>query len=91
MVEYSGLSDNRAFQKTDRPYFSDKDKKSSTISLFENNIFRADEQRVSELLNKYFINITKSFSLIAPIINTTDDIQSLTRCYENHISIRKTK
>ena len=91
MVEYSGLSDNGAFQKTDRSYFSDKDKKSSTISLFENNIFRADEQRVSELLNKYFINITKSLNLISPILNTTDDIQSLTRCYENHISIRKTK
>ena len=42
-------------------------------------------------MNKYFINITKNLNLKAPIINTTDDIQSLTKNYENHISIRKIK
>ena len=40
-------------------------------------------------MNKYFINITKNLNLKAPIINTTDDIQSLTKNYDNHISIRK--
>ena len=42
-------------------------------------------------MNKYFINITKNLNLKAPIINTTDDIQSLTKNYENHISIGKVK
>ena len=41
-------------------------------------------------MNKYFLNITKNLNLKAPIINTIDDIQSLTKNY-NHISIRKTK
>ena len=31
-------------------------------------------------MNKYFINITKNLNLKA-VINTTDDIQSLTRNY----------
>ena len=42
-------------------------------------------------MNKYFINITKNLNLRAPINNTTDEIQSLTKNYENHISVRKIK
>ena len=83
------IGDNKTFWKTVRPYFSDKDNKSSKITLVENNIVIADEERVAELMNKYFINITKNLNLKAPIINTTDDIQSLTKNYDNHISIRK--
>ena len=51
----------------------------------------ADEKRVPELMNKYFINITKNLNLKVLIINTTDDIQSLAKDYDNHISIRKIK
>ena len=42
-------------------------------------------------MNKYFINITKNLNLKAPIISTTDEIQSLTKSYENHFSIREIK
>ena len=42
-------------------------------------------------MNKYCINITKNLNLKAPIINTTDDIQPLTKNHDNHISIRKIK
>ena len=68
--------------KSVRPNFSDKDNKSSKITLIENDIVIADEKRVAELMNKYFINITKNLTLKALIINTTDEIQS----YDNHIS-----
>ena len=51
----------------------------------------ADEKRVAELMNKYFINITKNLNLKAPIINTTGDIQFLTKNYDNRISIREIK
>ena len=82
---------NKTFWKTVLPNFSDKDNKSSKITLVENNIVIADEERVAELMNKYFINITKTLNLKAPIINTTDDIQSWTKNYDNHICIRKIK
>ena len=81
------IGDNKTFWETVRPYFSDKDNKSSKITLVENNIVIADEKRVAELMNKYFINL----NLKAPIIHTTDDIQSLTKNYDNHISVRKIK
>ena len=32
-------------------------------------------------MKKYLINITKNSNLKAPIINTTDDLQSLTKNY----------
>ena len=34
----------------------------------------ADEKRIAELMNKYFVNIKKKLDLRAPIINTTDNI-----------------
>ena len=37
------------------------------------------------------INIIKNLNLKAPINNTTDDIQSLTKNYENDINVRKIK
>ena len=73
------IGDNKTFWKTVRPYFSDKYNKSSKITLFENNIVIADEKRVAELMNKYFVNITKNLNLKASIINTTEDVQSLTK------------
>ena len=85
------IGDNKTFWKAVQPYFSDKDNKSSKITLVENNIVIADEKRVAELMNRCFISITKNLNLKAPIINTADDTQSLTKNYENHISIRKLK
>ena len=85
------IGDNKTFWKTARPYCSDKGNKSSKITFVENNIVIADEKRVANLMKKYFINIRKNLNLKAPIINTTDDIQSLTKKYENHISIKKIK
>ena len=74
-----------------KPYFNNKDNKYFKITLVENNLVMADEERVTELMNKYFINVTKNLNLKTPIINTTDSIQSLTKNYENHIGIRKIK
>ena len=71
------IGDNKRLWKTVPPYFSDKDNKSSKITLVEDNIVRADEKRVADLMNKYFINITKNLNLKAPVNNTTDDIQSM--------------
>ena len=39
-------------------------------------------------MNKYFINITRNLNFKATIINTTDDIQSLTKNFDNLISIK---
>ena len=70
------IGDNKTFWKTVRPYFSDKDNK---FSNFKIKIVVTDEKGVADLMNKYFINIIKTLNSKAPINNTTDDIQSLTK------------
>ena len=74
--------------ETVRPYFSNKGNKSTKTTLVENNIVIAYKRRVAELMNKYFINITRNLNFKAAIINTTDDIQSLTKNFDNLISIK---
>ena len=74
--------------ETVRPYFSNKGNKSTKTTLVENNIVIAYKKRAAELMNKYFINITRNLNFKAAIINTTDDIQSLTKNYDNLISTK---
>ena len=83
-LDIKETSDNKTFWKTVPPYFSDKGNKTT---LVENNIIIANEKRFEDLMNKYFINITKILN--APVINTTDDIQYLTKSYDNRFSVRK--
>ena len=70
------IGDNKTLWKTFRSYFSDKDNKSSKITLVEKGCHSGWK---------------KSLNLKARIINTTDDIQSLIKRYDNHSSIRKIK
>ena len=86
-LDIKETGDNKTFWKTVQPYFSDKGNKPSKTTLVENNIIIANEKRFEDLMNKYFINITKNLN--APVINTTDDIQYLTKSYDNHFSVRK--
>ena len=74
--------------ETVRPYFSNKGNKSTKTTLVENNIVIAYKKRAAELMNKYFINITRNLNFKVTIINTTDDIQSLTKNFDNLISIK---
>ena len=74
--------------ETVRPYFSNKGNKSTKTTLVENNIVIAYKKRAAELMNKYFINIIRNLNFKATIINTTDDIQSLTKNFDNLISIK---
>ena len=58
-------------------------------TLVEKDIVIADEKRIAELLQKHFVNFTKSMKLKALIIDTTNNIQPLTKTCENLISVRE--
>ena len=70
-LDIKETGDNETFWKTVASYFSDKGNKSSKTTLVENNIIIANEKRVEELMNRYFINIKKNLNLKAPVINTS--------------------
>ena len=57
------LSDNKKFWKIIEPYFSSKDLNSSKMLLKEMGELVSDEKQLASIMNKFFINITKSLKL----------------------------
>ena len=57
------ITDNKKFWTSVKPLFSDKSKAKNTIVLYEKGKIMKNYKRVSEVLNKYFRNLTKSLRL----------------------------
>ena len=57
------ITDYKKFWSTVKPLFSDKSKAMNTIVLHEKGKVIKNYKRVSEVLNKYFRNLTKSLRL----------------------------
>ena len=57
------VSDNKLFWKSVKPFFSDKASNSSKIALVEENNITSDEEEIANIMNNYFINVTKTLNL----------------------------
>ena len=57
------ITDNKKFWSAVKPLFLDKSKTMNTIVLYEKEKIMKKYNRVSEVLNKYFTNLTKSLKL----------------------------
>ena len=57
------VSDNKVFWKKEKPSFSDKGVNSSKITLVEKNWSIVDEKKITNIMNNYFINVTKALNL----------------------------
>ena len=57
------LSENKKFWKTIKPYFSNKELNSNKMLLKEKRELVSDEKQLASIMNKFFINITKSLKL----------------------------
>ena len=53
------VSDNKVFWKNVKPFFSDKGVNSSKITLVEKNSIIVDENKIANIMNKYFIILLK--------------------------------
>ena len=82
------ICDNKTFWKKVKPYFSEKGIPTNKISLVENNKPISDEQEISKIFNKYFVNMTKSLNLKQVSLKTSN-INSIIANFSNHISILK--
>ena len=80
------VSDNKVFWKHVKPSFSDKGVNSSKITLVEKSSIIVDENKIANIMNNYFINITKTFSL-----KTLNKNQIDIGNFGNHISIKTTR
>ena len=80
------VSDNKVFWKNVKPFFSDKGANPSKITLVEKNSIAVDENKISNIMNNYFINISKTLNL-KTLNKRQIDIDKL----ENRISIKNTR
>ena len=78
------VADNKVFRKNVRPSLSDKSVNSSKITLVEKNSIIVDDNKISNIMNNYFIDITKTLNLKS-LNKSQIDIDK----FENHISIKK--
>ena len=51
------------FWKTVKPLFSNKGSKSTKIILVENDEIVSDDKKTAEIMNEYFVNITKDLDI----------------------------
>ena len=78
------VSDSKTWKNV-KPFFSDKSINSSKITLAEKNAIVVEEEKIAtNIINNYFINITKNLNL-KPLDKNKVDIDM----FENHISIKK--
>ena len=59
-LNINSVNDNKTFWKTVKPFFTDKNKKNGKIILVENNEIIIDNKKNAEIMNEYFVNITKT-------------------------------
>ena len=78
------VSYNKLFWKSIKPFFSDKVSNSSKITLVEENNIISDEEEIANIMNNYFINVTKTLNLKKQLGVGCSGINE----FENHISIK---
>ena len=78
------VSDNKLFWKSVKPFFDDKGSNSSKITLEEENKIISDEEQSANIMNNYFINITKTLNLKKQLGHGRSGVNE----FENHISIK---
>ena len=78
------VSDNKLFWKSVKPFFNDKGSNSSKITLVEENNIISDEKEIANIMNNYFINVTKTLNLKKQLGLVRSGVNE----FENHISIK---
>ena len=61
-INISGLTDNKNFWKSVKPYFNDKGSNSNKITLVENDSIITNNSVVYKTMDKFFINTTKKLT-----------------------------
>ena len=78
------VSDNKLFWKSAKLFFNGKGPNSSKITLVEENNIISDEEEIANVMNNYFINVTKTLNLKKQLGLGRSGVNE----FENHISIK---
>ena len=78
------VSDNKLFWKSVKLFFNDKGSNSSKITLVEEDDIISDGEEIANIMNNYFINVTKTLNLKKQLGVGCTGVNE----FENHISIK---
>ena len=97
-LSLSNITDNKHFWKTVKPFFTNKQHKNPKIILVENDEIINDNKKNAEIMNNYFVNVTKGLDIPDIIckdvqgisdIEYIDPIDQIIYKYNEHPSILK--
>ena len=97
-LNINSVKDNKTFWKTIKPNFTNKSNKSAKIILVENDEIISDNKKIAEIMNSYFVNITKDLNIPEIItidspedlcVECLDPIEQILHSYSEHPSILK--
>ena len=97
-LDINYIKDNKMFWKTIKPLFSNKGSKSTKIILVENDEIVSDDKKTGEIMNEYFVNITKDLDIPEIMLEKLPDsiditclvqIDQIIHQYSMHPSILK--
>ena len=77
-------SDNKLFWKSIKPFFSDKGSSSSKITLVEGKDIVSSEEEITNIMNDYFINVTRTLNLKWQFSVRNGDPSE----FDSHVSIK---
>ena len=92
-LDHENVTDNKAFWKSIKPFFSEKGSTHEIITLVEQDLILYRNDNVAEALNKFFIsvvsnlNIPKYHEKSVNIDHIEDPIARSVKQYKNHPSI----
>ena len=83
------IKDNKRFWKIIKPYVSNKCKSCPKIILIENDKIINDDIETAEVMNTYFVNVTKSLNIAAHEYTRNDNktVQQIIDLHKNRPSI----
>ena len=62
-LSLNSITDNKKFWKSVKPNFTNKTKKNEKIILVENENIISENKEIAEIMNDYFVNITKELNI----------------------------
>ena len=88
-LNIKNITDNKAFWKTIKPYFSNKGLNSSSLILSEKNKIVTNDQDIANIMNNYFTGITSHLNLKPDQINHSENLANIIENFKNHESIQR--
>ena len=90
-LHITNITDNKAFWKTIKPYFSNKGLNSSSLILSQKNKIVTNDQDIANIMNNYFTGITSHSNLKPDQINHSENLTNIIENFKNHESILRIK